>query len=103
MNLVAKQYLSSRTDDGGVLILSSFTGAATELTDAVIVNPYDTEETAMAIYVGLTMSKTGKRERMLRMRGQIATNNNFWWAGQLLGEIHRISELSLAPARLHAG
>jgi len=93
MNLVAKEYVSARTDNGGALVLSSFTGAAREMNDALIVNPYDIEETAKAIYKGLTMNAEERVERMTRLRHQIASNNVYTWAGRFLAEVKAISEL----------
>lgn len=58
MNLVAKEYVASRFDEDGVLLLSPFTGAAHELTEALIVNPYATEEFAEAIHDALSMPPT---------------------------------------------
>ena len=68
MNLVAKEYVAARDDERGVLVLSQFTGAANELHEALIVNPYDVEQTATALYRGLTMSGAGAAERMRSMR-----------------------------------
>jgi trehalose-6-phosphate synthase len=68
MNLVAKEFVASRDDERGVLILSQFTGAARELTEALIVNPYDIEQTAAAMHVALTMSPEEQRARMRSMR-----------------------------------
>jgi trehalose 6-phosphate synthase len=64
MNLVAKEFVAARTDEDGVLILSQFTGASRELADALIVNPYDIEETAEAIHQALIMEKSERRKRM---------------------------------------
>jgi trehalose 6-phosphate synthase len=71
MNLVAKEFVSSREDNAGVLILSSFTGASRELSEALIVNPYDTEEMASAIELALTMPIEEQAERMKLMRQQV--------------------------------
>src|SRR4030095_11853868 len=64
MNLVAKEFVASRPDEDGVLLLSEFTGAASELTEAMIVNPYDIDETTAALYRALTMSRDERRSRM---------------------------------------
>jgi trehalose 6-phosphate synthase len=87
MNLVAKEYVASRSDDQGVLILSHFAGAAHELTEALVVNPYDAAEVADAIRRALEMSPQQKRDRMSRMRSQIRENNIYRWAGLLVGEL----------------
>jgi len=97
MNLVAKEYVSAREDDGGVLILSQFTGAARELLDALLVNPYDVDETADAIRAAIEMSPADRAARMARLRMTVREHNVFRWAGQLLGELSRIPEE--APAR----
>ena len=68
MNLVAKEYVAARDDEQGVLILSRFTGASHELPDALVVNPYDTEELADAIHRALSMAPEERRARMQRMR-----------------------------------
>jgi alpha,alpha-trehalose-phosphate synthase [UDP-forming] len=87
MNLVAKEFVASRHDEQGVLILSRFTGAARELRDALIVNPYDTEQTAEAIRFALEMSAEERSTRMQRMRRQVKENNVYRWAGNLIGEL----------------
>ncbi|HEY7192412.1 MAG TPA: trehalose-6-phosphate synthase [Gemmatimonadales bacterium] len=84
MNLVAKEFVSARDDERGVLILSHFTGAARELPEALIVNPYDTDECAAALDVALTMPGTEQRTRMRLMRGLIQDFNVFRWAGRML-------------------
>ena len=92
MNLVAKDTFAARNDQRGALVLSSFTGAARELSDALMVNPYDIEETAKAIYRGISMDDEEMTGRMTRLRTQVASRNVYWWAGQLLAEIHKIAE-----------
>jgi trehalose 6-phosphate synthase len=90
MNLVAKEFVSVRDDDGGVLVLSRFTGAARELRDAVLVNPYDVDETADAIRTAIEMPAAERAQRMSRMRAVVRDHNIYRWAGQLLGELARI-------------
>jgi trehalose 6-phosphate synthase len=87
MNLVAKEYVASRSDEQGVLILSHFAGASHELTEALVVNPYDASEMADAIRRALEMSPQQKRDRMSRMRSQIRDHNIYRWAGTLVGEL----------------
>jgi trehalose 6-phosphate synthase len=70
-----------------VLILSRFTGAARELRDAVLVNPYDIDELAAAIKTALAMPPGERRDRMVRMRHVVAQHNIYRWAGLLLGEL----------------
>jgi trehalose-6-phosphate synthase len=84
MNLVAKEYIAARSDSDGVLVLSRFTGAAQELTDALIVNPYDIEQVAEAVRAGLEMSAGERRLRMERMRHQVKENNVYRWAANVL-------------------
>jgi len=84
MNLVAKEFVSARNDERGVLILSLFTGAARELPEALIVNPYDTDQCAAALQLALTMTRAEQRTRMRLMRGLIQDFNVFRWAGRML-------------------
>ncbi len=87
MNLVAKEFLAARDDEDGVLVLSCFTGAARELRDALIVNPYDTDQTAEAIRAALEMDPQEKRERMQHMRKLVREQNIYRWAGDLIGQL----------------
>ena len=87
MNLVAKEYVASRFDEDGVLILSPFTGAAHELTEALIVNPYAEEEFAEAIHDAVTMPLHERRSRMIHMRSIVRENNIYRWAARLLIEL----------------
>ena len=90
MNLVAKEFAASRGDEDGVLILSQFTGASRELSDAIIVNPYDIEGMADAIYSALNMDLFERSERMKRMRALIREYNIYRWAGDLITELARL-------------
>jgi len=90
MNLVAKEYVAARDDEDGVLVLSKFTGAATELLDALIVNPYDIEGVAEAIHEGLEMSRGERRIRMQRMRNYLIDRNIYRWAASILGDLHEL-------------
>jgi alpha,alpha-trehalose-phosphate synthase [UDP-forming] len=87
MNLVAKEFIASRRDDRGVLILSCFTGAARELQDALQVNPYDIDQTAEAIRAAIEMQPEEKQIRMQRMRKQVRERNVYRWASRLIGEL----------------
>lgn len=89
MNLVAKEFVGAREDNAGVLVLSSFTGASRELSEAVIVNPYDTEEMASAIEHALTMPLEEQAERMKLMRQQVKEHNVYRWAGAMLVDAAR--------------
>lgn len=84
MNLVAKEFVASRVDGDGVLILSAFTGAARELTDALIMNPFAVDEMAEAIHEGLNMPATERHRRMRKMRAAVSNNNIYRWAGDVL-------------------
>jgi len=90
MNLVAKEFVASRSDEDGALILSQFTGASRELKDAVIVNPYDIEMMADAIYIALNMDSSEKSERMRRMRAAVREQNIYRWAGNLITSLARL-------------
>ncbi|GLI95463.1 alpha,alpha-trehalose-phosphate synthase (UDP-forming) [Methylocystis echinoides] len=84
MNLVAKEFVAARDDELGVLILSSFAGASRELSEALIVNPYDTTSMATAIDRALHMSESEQRERMRLMRELVRQHNVYGWAAQML-------------------
>ena len=84
MNLVAKEFVAARDDERGVLVLSQFTGAARELAEALIVNPYDADQCAAALHMALTMPEAEQRDRMRLMRGLVAEFNVFRWAGRML-------------------
>jgi trehalose 6-phosphate synthase len=87
MNLVAKEYVAARDDGDGVLVLSEFAGAARELSDALIINPYDTEQFADAIRYALEMPEAERRSRMGRMRRTVDENNVYKWAANLLAAL----------------
>lgn len=84
MNLVAKEFVAARDDEYGVLVLSSFTGAAGELHEALIVNPYDLEEASAALLLALRMPPEEQRTRMRAMRALVAEFNVYRWAGRML-------------------
>jgi trehalose 6-phosphate synthase len=87
MNLVAKEFVAARHDEQGVLILSRFTGAARELQDAVLVNPYDVEQSAEAIRHALEMEPEERMARMQRMRKVVKEQNIYRWAGNLIADL----------------
>ena len=87
MNLVAKEYVASKTDLSGTLILSRFTGAARELTDAIQINPYSIEEFADAIKLAVEMPAEERRKRMENMRKIVSENNVYRWAGNIITEL----------------
>jgi trehalose-6-phosphate synthase/uncharacterized membrane protein affecting hemolysin expression len=90
MNLVAKEFVAAREDEQGALILSRFTGACRELRDALVVNPYDTEQLAEAIRFALEMDPEERRARMQRMRRIVKEHNVYRWAANLITELSEI-------------
>jgi alpha,alpha-trehalose-phosphate synthase [UDP-forming] len=90
MNLVAKEFVAARDDNRGVLILSSFTGAAQELRDALLVNPYDVDQLARAIRQALEMNEEQQEDRMVRMRKIVLEHNVYRWAASLLSDLSEI-------------
>ena len=92
MNLVAKEFVAARDDREGVLILSPFTGAAREMPEALLVNPYATDAFADALNTALTMPLDEQHRRMQRLRNQVAEHNIFRWAGLLLTETFRLTD-----------
>jgi trehalose-6-phosphate synthase len=90
MNLVAKEFVASRGDRQGALILSRFAGACRELRDALVVNPYDTEQLAEAIRFGLEMDPEERRARMERMRKIVKERNVYRWAANLIAELSEV-------------
>jgi trehalose-6-phosphate synthase/uncharacterized membrane protein affecting hemolysin expression len=90
MNLVAKEFVGSRQDEEGALILSRFTGACRELRDAVVVNPYDTEQMADAILYALRMQPEERKTRMQRMRRVVKEHNVYRWAANVISELCEI-------------
>jgi trehalose 6-phosphate synthase/phosphatase len=101
MNLVAKEFVSARDDEDGVLILSTFAGASRELIEALLVNPFDVSETAAAIEAALAMERDERRERMRMMRRTVKENNVYRWAGRLLVDAARVRQRQAlaAPAK----
>jgi trehalose-6-phosphate synthase len=102
MNLVAKEFVAAKQDESGVLILSQFTGAARELRDAIIVNPYDIEATGEAIAQALRMDVTEMTERMRRMRNTIREHNIYWWASSLIGTLCEVRLDQIEPVSISA-
>ncbi len=90
MNLVAKEFAAAREDEGGVLVLSQFTGAAQEMPEALLVNPYDVEQAATVLGVALHMSIEEQRQRMRALRRHIAEFNVYRWAGRMLVDAARL-------------
>lgn len=100
MNLVAKEYIASRDDEQGVLILSQFTGAAKELPESIVVNPYDIDQCANALHMALTMPSKEQRDRMRSMRSLIQEFNIYRWAGRMLMDASRMRQRQRLLGRL---
>jgi trehalose 6-phosphate synthase len=92
MNLVAKEFVAARNDEKGVLILSQFTGAAREMLEALIINPYHVEQAAEALYIALTMPASEQQERMRSMRALVSNFNVYRWAGRMLLDAARVRQ-----------
>jgi trehalose 6-phosphate synthase len=101
MNLVAKEFVASRVDDQGVLILSTFAGAALELSDALLVNPYDVSQLSESIHTALEMPEAEQAQRMEWMRRAVREHNIYRWAANLLSDLTeiRIEAAERAEAR----
>ena len=102
MNLVAKEFIASRDDEQGVLVLSQFTGAARELTDALLVNPYHSEQCANALYRALTMPPDEQRVRMRSMRRLVQEFNVYRWAGAMLLDAAQLRQRQRISERIDA-
>jgi trehalose 6-phosphate synthase len=100
MNLVAKEYVAARTDLKGVLVLSEFTGAARELTEALIVNPYDLEGSSEAMAAALAMPVEEQQDRMRSMRSLLVQFNVYRWAGRMLVDAARLRNQDRVAGRL---
>jgi trehalose 6-phosphate synthase len=93
MNLVAKEYVAAKKDLAGALILSQFTGAARELTDAIQINPYSIEEFADSIKLAIELPSEEKKKRMENMRKIISENNVYRWAGNIITELTALKKV----------
>lgn len=91
MNLVAKEFVASQTDCNGVLILSQFTGAARELRDALLINPFCPDEIADRIHEAIEMDSIEMRRRMGRMRERVRENNIYKWAASILKKLSKLA------------
>jgi trehalose 6-phosphate synthase len=100
MNLVAKEFVLAREDERGVLVLSRFTGAARELTEALIVNPYDLEQASAALATALAMPAAQQAERMRAMRRLVSEFNVYRWAGRMLVDAGRVRQQGRLSDRL---
>ena len=100
MNLVAKEFVTARDDERGVLVLSRFAGAARELTGAVLVNPWAIDESADALAEALRMEDEQQSSRMRAMRAIVAEFNSYRWAAEMLSDGAR---LRAVPRPSHEG
>jgi len=100
MNLVAKEFVAARSDFKGVLVLSEFTGAARELTEALIVNPYDLEGSSDALAAALNMPAEEQADRMRSMRSLLVQLNVYRWAGKMLSDAAHLRRQERVTARL---
>ncbi|HSV43305.1 MAG TPA: trehalose-6-phosphate synthase [Candidatus Bathyarchaeia archaeon] len=99
MNLVAKEFVAAVGLEKGMLVLSQFTGAARELSDAVLINPYDREKFSDGIFQALSMPEPERRERMERMRRVLMENNVYQWAGKIVTEMLDINYKRQGPSQ----
>ena len=113
MNLVAKEYVAAKTGEDGVLVLSRFTGAARELDQALLINPYDTETFADTLAAALDMETAERTARMHSLRDTVKSNNIYRWAGKILTTLaslhqklqpdHPVSPVPIEIASLASG
>jgi trehalose 6-phosphate synthase len=101
MNLVAKEFVSARDDERGVLILSKFAGAVRELTGALIVNPYAIDDSADALAQALRMADKEQSERMRAMRSIVAEFSAYRWAGEMLADAAHLRADPTIPHENH--
>jgi trehalose-6-phosphate synthase len=92
MNLVAKEFVAASSNDKGVLLLSRFTGAARELEQALLINPYDTLSFAETLHQALIMPLEEQKARLGRMRETVAENNIYSWTQSILNDVIRLAE-----------
>ena len=99
----AKEFVAARDDERGVLVLSQFTGAAREMSEALIVNPYDIEQSAAALKLALTMPTEEQRARMRSMRNLVQEFNVYRWAGRMLIDAARMRHRHRVLSRARGG
>jgi len=100
MNLVAKEFVAARDDERGVLVLSTFAGASRELTEALLVNPYDIDRSAAALATALTMAPDEQAARLRAMRSMVRHFNVFRWAGRMLIDAAQLRQRERLANRL---
>jgi alpha,alpha-trehalose-phosphate synthase [UDP-forming] len=91
MNLVAKEFIAAQNDLGGMLVLSRFCGSSRELQDAILINPYDTEEFVEGIRDGIVIQAEERKRRMEKMREIVKENNIYAWAGNVISALKKIA------------
>ncbi|MDY6810249.1 MAG: trehalose-6-phosphate synthase, partial [Actinomycetota bacterium] len=99
MNLVAKEYVACRSDLGGALVLSEFTGAAAELRSAYQANPYDLDGVKDAIEAAVQQTPEDGRKRMRALRRQVLAHDVAKWAESFLGTLASVTETAVDPNR----
>jgi trehalose 6-phosphate synthase len=99
LNLVAKEFVASRFDQRGVLILSEFAGSAWELTDALLINPFDIDHLAEAMRLAVEMPEAEQERRMRRLRNEVASNNIFRWAGKIISALLKLDSAETVAAK----
>jgi trehalose 6-phosphate synthase len=99
MNLVAKEFVCARDDEQGVLVLSRFAGAATQLTNALVIDPYRTDECASSLAHALKMSPGEQSRRMRSMRSVVSHFNTHWWAARIVSDAARWRSASVTSHR----
>jgi len=103
MNLVAKEYIACKEQENGVLILSEFAGAAQELFDAVIVNPYDVDAVAVRIDEALRLPTQSQTGHMQRMRARVLRNDSRHWAGTFISDLASHAQDEVGPIEGRTG
>ncbi|HEX9728856.1 MAG TPA: trehalose-6-phosphate synthase [Gemmatimonadales bacterium] len=96
LNLVSKEYVASRVDGDGVLVLSEFAGAAAELHDAVFTNPYSPDDMDRGLEAALRMPEAARRARMARLRSHVRERDVQWWARAFLQDANRVAAAPVA-------
>lgn len=99
LNLVAKEYIASRLDDTGVLVLSPFAGAVHQLGNALVASPYDPDEMAEALLAAVTMPPAEQQHRMLTLRRQVQEQDLRWWWRAIWSELGGLFETDPADIR----
>ena len=98
MNLVAKEFVAARCDGDGVLVLSEFAGAAAEMTEALLVNPYDVKRTAEVFYQALTLPEEERRTRLALLRERVMTRDVHAWAKDFVARLEQLPATRPPPA-----